>query len=251
MDAEFGRYLRSVREVTKASTYRVAYVSGVSQSQLSKLERGRNAPSRDTVLRMSIAGAYGCPWLTADENAQLLLGLARYWIPSAWSEYGEVPVAGRGDTKHIMELAAGSGLIIHAIRHGWSNPTVRTLLELWDALGIPRRASLSESDEAIQLGVSRALWVWALWRVDQKELRTDVILQVGGELAKVAVAELLKVARARLEDLTQNPAPNPGLMVTEPADPDWVAVHGAWQSLSPHHRQLIRELVEALVDRAD
>ncbi|AEJ38608.1 hypothetical protein TPY_0406 [Sulfobacillus acidophilus TPY] len=230
------KYLVSVRRLKGRSTYDISAAAGVSQSQISKIERGVNRPSRDTLMRLSAPDAYGCPWLAADENATLLLGLADYWLSDREYEL-ESPKINR----RIMSVTAGSALIVERAPRVWDaiagTTSLLALRELWFVLGIPAWKPPAKAGGEFE--PSRPVWLWALWSADPDTVDTAVLTKNVHALINIAVESLATTARIRFRKGAKSTAtPTP----EEPNDADWLALREMWRHLSPGQRRLLVDM---------
>jgi transcriptional regulator with XRE-family HTH domain len=69
----FGETLLKLRMKAGKSRYRLWQLTGLDQAFLSRLEKGKKNPSRNTVLMLGLALVHGCIQITCDDIDQLLL----------------------------------------------------------------------------------------------------------------------------------------------------------------------------------
>ena len=73
----FGEKLHNFRTKAKKSRYRLWQLTGLDQAYLSRLEKGKKNPSRNTVLLLGLALVHDCSEVTCQDIDELLL-LAGY-----------------------------------------------------------------------------------------------------------------------------------------------------------------------------
>ena len=262
----FGQYLFAVRRLKGLSTYEAAAKSDMSQSQLSKLERDVNRPTRESLRRLAVPSAYGCPWLAAAPNVALLLGLAFHWFND--DQYA--PERLEFWPPDISLILKGADMVVRHLPNLSPTGSLLALQELWSALHLPgwrppHLAGTPNFTDDIEL--SRSIWIWSLWSVIRdRESEEDLTLGhsedeidairgaiVAGQadtVTRLSVETLAIIAREQFGVSRERESQRKHKLATEssggPEDPEWAAIKDIWSRLTPVRRQLVRVLAEEL-----